>query len=206
MDLELGTRRARAAALLYLALPGGAYLYQGEELGLWEVEDIPDELRAGPDVAPHRRRATRAATAAGCRCPGPGETPPFGFSRRRTPTPSPGCRRSPRPGAGYTVEAQQRRPGLDARALPQRPARCAAPEPGLAQRARAAALAGVRASGVLAFRRGDEAACVVNLSAEPVALPAHEAVLLTSGPLTDDGLLPPDCAAWLRVTGDPTMS
>jgi alpha-glucosidase len=56
------------------------------------------------------------------------------------------------------------------------------------------------ADGVLAFRRGEEAACVVNLSAEPVALPAHEAVLLTSTPLTDDGLLPPDCAAWLRVS------
>ena len=52
---------------------------------------------------------------------------------------------------------------------------------------------------VLAFRRGDEAACVVNLSAAPVELPAHSAVLLTSSPLTDDGLLPPDCAAWLRV-------
>src|SRR5487761_339622 len=42
-----GTRRARAAALLSLSLPGAAYIYQGEELGLWEVEDIP----AGPDGA-----------------------------------------------------------------------------------------------------------------------------------------------------------
>ena len=48
VDLALGTRRARAAALLTLALPGSAYLYQGEELGLWEVEDIPDELRQDP--------------------------------------------------------------------------------------------------------------------------------------------------------------
>jgi alpha-glucosidase len=52
---------------------------------------------------------------------------------------------------------------------------------------------------VLAFQRGDENVCVVNL-AEPIALPAHETTLLTSGPLTDDGLLPPDCAAWLRVS------
>ncbi|MCW2973299.1 MAG: alpha-glucosidase, partial [Thermoleophilia bacterium] len=42
LDLEVGTRRARAAALLMLALPGGAYVYQGQELGLPEVEDIPD--------------------------------------------------------------------------------------------------------------------------------------------------------------------
>ncbi len=40
-DLEVGTRRARAAILLTLALPGGAYLYQGELLGLPEVEDLP---------------------------------------------------------------------------------------------------------------------------------------------------------------------
>jgi alpha-glucosidase len=53
---------------------------------------------------------------------------------------------------------------------------------------------------VLAFQRGDENVCVVNLSAEPIALPAHHTTLLTSGPLTDDGLLPPDCAAWLRVS------
>ena len=48
VDLELGTRRARAAALLTLALPGSVYVYQGEELGLWEVQDIPDELRQDP--------------------------------------------------------------------------------------------------------------------------------------------------------------
>src|SRR6202042_3741393 len=44
-DLVLGTRRARAAALLSLSLPGTAYVYQGEELGLWEVEDLPDAAK-----------------------------------------------------------------------------------------------------------------------------------------------------------------
>ena len=48
VDLALGTRRARAAIMLTLALPGSVYLYQGEELGLWEVQDIPDELRQDP--------------------------------------------------------------------------------------------------------------------------------------------------------------
>ena len=47
-DLELGRRRAAAAAVLMFALPGTAYLYQGEELGLAEVEDIPDERRLDP--------------------------------------------------------------------------------------------------------------------------------------------------------------
>ncbi|MFF7887688.1 substrate-binding domain-containing protein [Streptomyces sp. NPDC020794] len=44
LNLELGTRRARGAALLMLALPGGAYDYQGEELGLPEVEDLPEAV------------------------------------------------------------------------------------------------------------------------------------------------------------------
>ncbi|MGH8922052.1 MAG: alpha-amylase family glycosyl hydrolase, partial [Actinomycetes bacterium] len=48
VDRMLGTRRARAAALLTLSLPGGLYVYQGEELGLWEVEDIPSGLRQDP--------------------------------------------------------------------------------------------------------------------------------------------------------------
>jgi len=48
VDTELGTRRARAADLLTMALPGSVYVHQGEELGLWEVEDIPDERRQDP--------------------------------------------------------------------------------------------------------------------------------------------------------------
>ncbi|NEA01514.1 glycoside hydrolase family 13 protein, partial [Streptomyces sp. SID10116] len=47
-DRELGLRRARAATLLMLALPGSAYLYQGEELGLPDVTDLPDEVRQDP--------------------------------------------------------------------------------------------------------------------------------------------------------------
>ncbi|KPC63821.1 alpha-amylase family glycosyl hydrolase, partial [Streptomyces chattanoogensis] len=43
-----GLDRARAAALLMLALPGSAYLYQGEELGLPEVTDLPDDVRQDP--------------------------------------------------------------------------------------------------------------------------------------------------------------
>ncbi|HEY9523973.1 MAG TPA: alpha-amylase family glycosyl hydrolase, partial [Thermopolyspora sp.] len=47
-DGELGLRRARAAALLTLALPGSAYLYQGEELGLPEVLDLPEDVCQDP--------------------------------------------------------------------------------------------------------------------------------------------------------------
>ena len=44
--------------------------------------------------------------------------------------------------------------------------------------------------------------CVANLSFDPVELPAHTAVILTSGPLASDGLLPPDTSAWLRVRSE----
>ena len=79
VDLVLGERRARAAILLSLALPGSAYLYQGEELGLWEVEDIPFELRQDPMF---HRSGHADAGRDGCRVPLPwsGDEPPFGFS------------------------------------------------------------------------------------------------------------------------------
>ena len=48
VDLTLGLARARAAILLELALPGSSYLYQGEELGLPEVADLPPEVLADP--------------------------------------------------------------------------------------------------------------------------------------------------------------
>lgn len=85
-DLELGTRRARAAALLTLALPGSVYLYQGEELGLPEVEDIPAELLQDPM---YFRSGGTDPGRDGCRVPLPwsGDAPPYGFGGG-----NPGCR------------------------------------------------------------------------------------------------------------------
>jgi alpha-glucosidase len=81
-DVALGRRRARAAALLAAALPGSLYIYQGDELGLDEVEvpesEIQDPMRArSGGVDPGRD---------GCRVPLPwsGERPPFGFSAEGT--------------------------------------------------------------------------------------------------------------------------
>ncbi|MBZ9595552.1 DUF3459 domain-containing protein [Streptomyces erythrochromogenes] len=51
-----GLARARAAALLMLALPGSAYLYQGEELGLPEVTDLPATARQDPAFRRGRRQ------------------------------------------------------------------------------------------------------------------------------------------------------
>ena len=77
-DLALGRRRARAAVLLMLALPGSAYLYQGEELGLEEVLDLPDELLQDPAWL---RSGHTIRGRDGCRVPLPWSdgASPFGF-------------------------------------------------------------------------------------------------------------------------------
>ena len=78
-DRALGLRRARAATLLMLGLPGSAYLYQGEELGLPEATALPDAVRQDPiwERSGHRIRGRD-----GCRVPLPwtADGPSFGFS------------------------------------------------------------------------------------------------------------------------------
>ena len=135
----------------------------------------------------------------GCRVPLPwsGTEPPFEFSIAEGAEVEPWLPVQPAAWATHTVEAQAGDPDsmleLYRRALILRRA-----EPGF--RNEREPLRWLDSSDdVLAFRRGDEVACVVNLSADPVALPPHSSVLLTSSPLTADGLLPADCAAWLRV-------
>ena len=78
-DFDVGLMRARAAALLMLALPGGAYIYQGAELGLPEVEDLPEEVLQDPTWE-QSGRTERGRD--GCRVPIPwsGDEPPYGFS------------------------------------------------------------------------------------------------------------------------------
>lgn len=78
-DLELGTRRARAAQLLMLALPGSAYLYNGEELGLPEHTTLPHDARQDPAFF---RTDGQEAGRDGCRIPLPwsADEPYAGFS------------------------------------------------------------------------------------------------------------------------------
>jgi len=78
-DRALGLRRARAATAMMLALPGSSYLYQGEELGLPEVIEIPDALRQDPTF---RRTEGERYGRDGCRVPIPWEAdaPAFGFN------------------------------------------------------------------------------------------------------------------------------
>jgi alpha-glucosidase len=190
VDLDLGTRRARAAALLTMALPGSVYVYQGEELGLWEVQDIPDELRQDPIW--YRTHGTDPGRD-GSRVPLPwsGAEPPFGFSPPAA-TAAPWLPQ-PKEWRDLTVEAESGAAG-SMLTLYRTALRVRRTEPALGDGPMTWLAA---AAGVLAFDRGTSVRCVTNLSAAPVPLPAHAAVVLTSGPLDRD-LLPPDTTAWLR--------
>jgi alpha-glucosidase len=188
VDLELGTRRARAAALLTMALPGAVYIYQGEELGLWEVEDIPDDKRQDPIW-----RRTHGADPGrdGARVPLPwnGTEPPFGFSPPHASAPP--WLPQPKEWRELTVEAEDRDPASMLQLY----------QAGL--RIRREQLAGSRElswlpapAGVLDFDRGGMR-CIANLSPAPVPLPPGLSVLLTSESL-QAGALPPASTAWLR--------
>lgn len=189
-DLALGTRRARAALLLSLALPGSAYLYQGEELGLWEVEDIPAGLLADPI---YERTGHRVRGRDGCRVPLPWQSlaPGFGFGPPGGADP---WLPQPEDWRRLAADAQAADPG-SMLALYQAALRARAARRGLGDDT----LTWLESpDGVLAFRRAGGFTCVVNLAAEPVPLPPHDELVLASGPL-DGSLLPPDTAAWLTA-------
>jgi alpha-glucosidase len=174
--------RARAAALMLLSLPGAAYVYNGEELGLPHV-DVPRQLT----------KDRQAVSRDGARVPMPwsGAEPPYGFSSTaQTWLPMP---------AGWgplSVEAQHGDPDstleLYRKAIRRRREFLTAP------------FAWVDAPpGCLAYQRGD-VRIVLNAGAEPVALPAGE-IVLASGPLrrspaTSGPELPPDTAVWIDAT------
>ena len=114
-DPVVGERRARAAALLMLALPGAAYVYQGEELGLREVEDLPEDVLQDPtwERSGHEYRGRD-----GCRVPIPwsGGQSPFGFG----PPGSVPWLPQPAEWAAVSVAAQAGDRQVDAGALPPR--------------------------------------------------------------------------------------
>ena len=193
-DLELGLRRARAAALLTFALPGGVYVYQGDELGLAEVEDIPPDRIQDPtwERSGHTDRGRD-----GCRVPLPwsGDEPSFGFSA--PPVSAEPWLPQPTFWKDQTVAVQDGDQG----------SMLSLYRTGLAMRRTELAqlpqdLEWVDAAeGVLAFRRGDGFLCVVNLSGRSVPLAdhaGHDRVLLSSGPV-GDGVLAPDTCVWLGV-------
>ncbi|KAB8159476.1 DUF3459 domain-containing protein [Streptomyces sp. 3MP-14] len=186
-DLELGTRRARAAALLTLALPGGAYVYQGEELGLWEVEDLPEEVLADPTW---ERSGHTVRGRDGCRVPLPwsGLDGPFGFGPKGTKPWLP----QPAEWKSLTAQSQSGIP-WSMLELYRSALRLRREQPGFG----AGTLRWLTTpEGVLAFERSPVLRCAVNFSGEPYPLPKNWGVLLASERLTN-GHLPPDTTVWL---------
>lgn len=191
-DVERGSRRARAAALLVAALPGSLYIYQGDELGLPEVE-LPLDVIEDPM---HFRSGGVDPGRDGCRVPLPwaGEASPYGFG---------GTPWLPQPvdWAQLSVEAQDADP--DSTLNLYRAA--------IALRRRIDDFSGSDlewlelGADVLAFRRGDGTVSITNLGAVPVPLPAHHEVLLASE-LLEGGALPPDSTAWLALRAVPARS
>ncbi len=189
-DEELGLRRARCATLLMLGLPGSAYLYQGEELGLPDHTTLPADVRQDP--AFFRTQGAELGRD-GCRVPLPwsAQEPGFGFS----PT---GEAWLPQPStwARYAADAQRGVPGSTYETYRT------------ALRVRRAEALG---SGGLTWlpSRDDvldlvnrDVRVVANLGTEPVELPAGTRVLLASGPLdaAADGtlLIGSDTTVWVR--------
>ncbi|BCJ46466.1 alpha-glucosidase [Actinoplanes ianthinogenes] len=198
VDEAAGLRRARAASALMLALPGSAYLYQGEELGLPEVLDLPPEVRQDPAF---HRATGQDGYRDGCRVPIPwsGDVAPYGFG------PDGGASWLPQPAswARLSVAAQADVPGstleLYRRALAVRKT-----DPALQGTDN---LTWVTApAGVLAFDRAVEGApvfrCTVNMSDQPVAVGRPGELLLASGPVEggpDEVVLPPDTTVWWSI-------
>ncbi|MEV1143124.1 glycoside hydrolase family 13 protein [Micromonospora sp. NPDC049799] len=190
-----GLRRARAASLLMLALPGCAYLYQGEELGLPEVLDLPDEVRQDPQFL--RTGESRD----GCRVPIPwsGELSPYGFGPEGSELswlPAPATWRA------LSVAAQAGVPGstleLYRAALHVRRS-----HPALSTGASGITWLETE-PGVLAFSRNAGEAvltCVVNISGAPALIDGYGEPVVASEALTGQGsghLLPVDAAAWFE--------
>jgi alpha-glucosidase len=209
-DAEAGLRRARAAALVMLALPGSVYVYQGEELGLPEILDLPAEARQDPIFG---RTNGAELGRDGCRVPLPwsGTRAPFGFG----PAGSTPWLPQPDRWADLSVAAQQDDP--DSTLSLYRSA--------LALRRDLGALGDGQlrwlpspSPDVLAFERpakgtdGRAVICVANLGADTVTvadLLGPATPVLASGPLPAPGTVPPDTAVWFTApapggAGSPT--
>ena len=197
VDLDLGVRRARAAAMMLLALPGTTFLYQGEELGLPEVFDLPDEARQDPIWL---RSGGAELGRDGCRVPLPWTSGAASFGFSAAPAPTAPWLPQPAWFDAFAVDGQDGNPESTLNLYRT-----------LVQSRRDFFLLGTAlewidppAPDTLAFARGT-GACVVNFGATPVALPDHWDVrrILGSAPSElgdDDTVIAANSAAWLVLS------
>ena len=193
LNIARGTLRARSATLMALALPGGTYLYQGEELAVPEVRDIPENRLTDPrwKMSGYKDRGRD-----GCRVPIPWKSSPhgvFGFSANEKLNPEDAWLPASSWWGQYSAESQESDPNstlnIYRKALAVRKL-----EPGLGDGPMEWIEAG---KDVVAFTRPGNFACYINFGAD-IELPANSEVLVSSGPLKGN-LLPTDTAVWIRV-------
>lgn len=218
-DRSLGMKRARAAILLELALPGSAYIYQGEELGLFEVADIPWDRLEDPTAFNTTRDSTSKGRD-GCRVPLPwraqdrpkleheddqfGTQGSFGFSPKGAShdphLPQPAWYKD------FAVDVEEKNDAsmlaLYKRALKLRKV-LQTTDFSLAwlPQDRSSEIrdgADGHKGGVIAYMRAGGWANITNFSEAPESLPAGK-ILLLSGTLTDDGRLPQDTSVWIQL-------
>jgi alpha-glucosidase len=183
-----GIRRARAAALLILGLPGSAYFYQGQELGLEEVLDLPAELREDPVfLLSDGQRLGRD----GCRVPMPWTRsgPSLGFGSGA------GWLPQPRDWSSRSVEAQAGDPASMLE-LVRHALRIRRTEPAMGD-GTLRWLPGT--PDTLLFARDPDLVCAVNLGRAPLTMPDTHELLIASEELSDPCTLPTDTAAWYRA-------
>jgi len=194
LNIHRGRLRATSAALLMFALPGGTYIYQGEELAVPEVRDIPEERLTDPTwkMSGYMDRGRD-----GCRVPIPWRSEPqggFGFSADPALRPDQAwLPQSPWWGS-YSVQSQE---GIEFSPLEiyRRALAIRAEEPGLGDGEMFWIEEGPH---VLAFERAGNFACYINFDQRPYALPHGAEVLVSSAPLID-GAIPQDVTVWLRL-------
>ena len=189
-NLKRGQKRARAGALLMLALPGGAYIYQGEELTLPEARDIPEDRLSDPrwKMSDYKDRGRD-----GCRVPLPWKSNAagaFGFSDNAKLTPADSWLPQSNNWGDYSVQVQDSDPNsslnLYRKALEIRKS-----QSGLGD----GPMSWVDAPEyVLAFSRPGDFYCYLNLGAD-FKLPQGAKVLVSSSPI-ENSILPTDTAVW----------
>ena len=186
IDPEQAVRRARAATLIMLALPGSAYLFQGEELGLLEVADLPVDALTDPVW---ERSGHTLKGRDGCRVPLPWATSgtSFGFGANGAWLPQPHWL------AAVSVQAQDGVPDSTLqmyRAALQLRRKLQTPDGEVSW-------ADQPADDVLDFSRSNAWRSVTNFSPAARDLPPGK-VIFASGAV-DDGTLPPETTVWLQV-------
>ncbi|MDP9866457.1 MULTISPECIES: glycoside hydrolase family 13 protein [Streptosporangium] len=190
-----GTRRARAAALLTLALPGSVYIYQGEELGLPEVLDLPDEVLQDP-IFFRTAGADRGRDGSRVPIPWAGGESSFGFS---PPGADPSWLPIPRDWGRQAVIPQLGDPRSFLN-LYRNAVRLRRTHPALG---RGTMRWLDSPPETLFFTREPGLLCTVNLGADPVVLESPGTLLLASSDMRSNGLqavLEPDTAAWWSRT------